>query len=271
MPQRPGWPRFLALNLLVWLAMVVILVLVPDLLARQIRLEIARVIGWAVACGVWVVAVEREWQARFGPLARFALQLVLWVAAAIVAIWISESSALTAGLPRRVGLDAVDARVEPLPIDALDRGAGQAAIGPFFLGLARLLHFGRVRRVRLAEARLEVFFHRPAGVGGRLRLLRLLFLPAGGRRDEHVLSDQQHADDGGRDRTDGLPVLLEPVGGARVQVGGRLGGGFRPCLTPFLQHLDRTRIHVGLLQTVKNVSARVRSVRQPPWLTGRTL
>jgi hypothetical protein len=76
--------------------MVVILVLVPDLLARWIRLEIARVIGWAIACSVWVVAIEREWQQRFGPIARFGLQLLLWVGAALVAIWISESAALTA-------------------------------------------------------------------------------------------------------------------------------------------------------------------------------
>lgn len=97
MPRRQSTLRFLAVNLVVWLLMVVILVLVPDLLARSIRVEVARVVGWAVACGVWVVAVERDWQERFRPLARFGLQLVLWVAAALVAIWISEHSRL-AGL-----------------------------------------------------------------------------------------------------------------------------------------------------------------------------
>jgi hypothetical protein len=97
MPRRPRTLRFVASNLLVWLLMVAILVVVPDLLAQWIRLEIARVIGWALACAVWVVAVEREWQDRFRPFARFALQLVLWVAAAMTAIWISESSTL-AGL-----------------------------------------------------------------------------------------------------------------------------------------------------------------------------
>lgn len=96
MPRRPGTLRFVAINLAVWLVMVVILVLVPDVLARSIRVEVARVLGWALACAVWVVAVEREWQARFGPVVRFALQLVLWVAAALTAIWISESSSLTA-------------------------------------------------------------------------------------------------------------------------------------------------------------------------------
>ena len=96
MPRRPGTLRFVAINLSVWLVMVAILVVVPDVLARSIRLEVARVIGWALACAVWVVAVEREWQARFGLLVRFALQLVLWVAAAVTAIWISEHSTLAA-------------------------------------------------------------------------------------------------------------------------------------------------------------------------------
>jgi len=81
---------FLLLNILVWLVMVVILVVVPDTLERWVPLEIARVVGWAVACGVWVLAVEREWQKRYGPFARFLLQLVLWVSAASLAIWISD-------------------------------------------------------------------------------------------------------------------------------------------------------------------------------------
>ena len=94
MPKRPGTLRFAALNLVVWVVMVAILVVVPDLLARSVRLDVARVLGWAVACAVWVVAVEREWQERFGLVARFALQLVLWVAAALTAIWISEHTTL---------------------------------------------------------------------------------------------------------------------------------------------------------------------------------
>lgn len=96
MPRRPWTLRFVAITLAVWLVMVAILVVVPDVLARSIRLEVARVIGWALACAVWVVAVEREWQERFGLVVRFALQLVLWVAAALTAIWISEHSTLAA-------------------------------------------------------------------------------------------------------------------------------------------------------------------------------
>jgi hypothetical protein len=82
--------KFLLQNALVWLAMVVILVLVPDALERWLGVELSRFVGWAIACGVWVVSVERHWQARFGILTRFVLQLALWVGAALVAISISE-------------------------------------------------------------------------------------------------------------------------------------------------------------------------------------
>jgi hypothetical protein len=90
MAARLSWKLFLTANFVVWLAMVVILVVVPDYLERWIPLELARVIGWAVAGSVWVVAIERDWQARAGPLVRFVFQLVLWVSAAMLAIWISE-------------------------------------------------------------------------------------------------------------------------------------------------------------------------------------
>lgn len=92
MPPGPSTLTFAATSLVVWLVMVVILVVVPDTLERWLTLEIARVIGWALACGFWVVAVEREWQRRFGPFVRFVLQLVLWVSAALLAIWISEQA-----------------------------------------------------------------------------------------------------------------------------------------------------------------------------------
>jgi len=90
-PRRP--PLAFALkNLVVWLAMVGILVVVPDQLERWVRIEVARVIGWAVACGLWVVVIEREWQQRVGPFTRFFVQLILWVGAALIAIWISDQA-----------------------------------------------------------------------------------------------------------------------------------------------------------------------------------
>ena len=85
---------FLAVNFVVWLLMVGILVVVPDQLERWLGLELSRVVGWAVACGVWVVAVERQWQERFGPFTRFGLQFVIWVSAALLASWISEQARL---------------------------------------------------------------------------------------------------------------------------------------------------------------------------------
>ena len=87
---RPSTGSFVFRSVLMWLVMTVILVVVPDALERWMRLEFARVIGWAVACGLWVVAIEGEWKARFGPFVRFLLQLMLWVSAALLASWISD-------------------------------------------------------------------------------------------------------------------------------------------------------------------------------------
>jgi hypothetical protein len=36
------------------------------------------------------VTVEEQWKMRYGPLARFALQLVLWVSAAVFALWLDD-------------------------------------------------------------------------------------------------------------------------------------------------------------------------------------
>jgi hypothetical protein len=89
MTARLSLTRFVLLNAVVWVVMTVILVIVPDALERWLSFELSRVVGWAVAGTVWVVAVERHWQARAGPLARFFPQLVLWVSAALVSGWIS--------------------------------------------------------------------------------------------------------------------------------------------------------------------------------------
>jgi thiol:disulfide interchange protein len=74
----------------VWLVMVVVLVVVPDTLEQWMPLNVARVIGWVLASGIWVAVLEREWQARFGPVVRFTLQIVAWLGAALLAIWISD-------------------------------------------------------------------------------------------------------------------------------------------------------------------------------------
>ena len=91
--SRHRWSvAFLAANLCVWLLMIVILVAVPDTLGRWTSMELARVVGWAIASGMWVVALGAEWQQRVRPLTRFGVQFVVWVSAALIAIWISEQA-----------------------------------------------------------------------------------------------------------------------------------------------------------------------------------
>ena len=89
MSSRLSGVHFVFINAVVWVVMTVILVVVPDALERWLSFELSRVVGWAVAGTVWVVAVERHWQERAGPLMRFFPQLILWVSAALVSGWIS--------------------------------------------------------------------------------------------------------------------------------------------------------------------------------------
>lgn len=92
LPVRRVRVRFIASNVVVWFVMTAILVVVPDWLEQWIPLQIARGIGWAVAAFVWIVSVESQWRARFGPFLRFGLQLILWVGAALVATFISSQA-----------------------------------------------------------------------------------------------------------------------------------------------------------------------------------
>lgn len=94
MPPRLSFARFVLASLAVWLLMVVVLVLVPDWLERWLPLEIARAGGWAVAGGLWMVAIDQHWRARYGPFRRFFLQVSIWVSAAVLATWISEQARL---------------------------------------------------------------------------------------------------------------------------------------------------------------------------------
>jgi hypothetical protein len=89
MTRRSGL-TFSLRSVAVWLVMVVVLVVVPDWLEQWIPLHIARIIGWVLASGIWVAVLERDWQERFGPIARFVLLIVVWLAAALTASWISD-------------------------------------------------------------------------------------------------------------------------------------------------------------------------------------
>jgi hypothetical protein len=72
------------------MTMTAILVVLPDQLERWLPFQVSRVIGWAVACGVWVVTVEQQWKTRYGPFVRFLVQFVLWVSAALFALWLDD-------------------------------------------------------------------------------------------------------------------------------------------------------------------------------------
>lgn len=91
MTRRLGGPAFLAVNVLMWALMTAILVVVPDVLERWLSLELARVVGWAVGSGLWVVALQQPWRSRAGPLTIFVIQVLVWISAALVAIWISDT------------------------------------------------------------------------------------------------------------------------------------------------------------------------------------
>ena len=88
--HRPG-ATFLAVNVLMWALMTAILIVVPDALERWMSLEVARVVGWAVGSGLWVVVLQQPWRSRVGPFTLFTLQVLLWISAALVAIWISDT------------------------------------------------------------------------------------------------------------------------------------------------------------------------------------
>jgi hypothetical protein len=84
------WWQFVGLNLFMWVVMTAILLVLPDQLVRWIDISVGRAVAWAVAGAVWVVSIERHWQARLGALARFPLQVLLWVSSALVAMWLSD-------------------------------------------------------------------------------------------------------------------------------------------------------------------------------------
>ncbi len=89
MRGRQSTVTFLSATLGVWLLMTAILVVVPDQLDRWLPLEISRIAAWGVAGGLWIVTVDRQWQQRVGGATRALLQLVLWVGAALAAMWVS--------------------------------------------------------------------------------------------------------------------------------------------------------------------------------------
>jgi len=88
--MQKGTARFVARSGAVWLIMIVVLIVVPDSLEGWMPLPIARVCGWVLASGIWVAVVEREWRERFSPIPRFLIQIVVWLSAALIAVYVSD-------------------------------------------------------------------------------------------------------------------------------------------------------------------------------------
>ena len=88
--MQKGTARFVAWSGAVWLVMIVVLIVVPDSLEGWMPLSIARVCGWVLASGIWVAVVEREWRERFSPIPRFLIQIVVWLSAALIAVYVSD-------------------------------------------------------------------------------------------------------------------------------------------------------------------------------------
>lgn len=77
-----------------WAVMTAGLAVLPGILGNLLDEPWPIVISWAIVSTVWL-PVEMVLRHRIGPLARFAVNLPLWVAAGLCAFWLRQ----TLGLP----------------------------------------------------------------------------------------------------------------------------------------------------------------------------
>lgn len=77
-----------------WALMTVGLAVLPGMLGNLVGDPWPLVIAWGIVSLVWV-PVEAVMRGRIGPLARFSINLPLWVAAALCGFWLRS----TLGLP----------------------------------------------------------------------------------------------------------------------------------------------------------------------------
>ncbi len=82
------------LILLAWALMTTGLAVLPAMLVNLVDEPWPVVIAWAVVSLAWV-PVEAVMRHRIGPLARFSINLPLWIAAALCGFWLRH----TLGLP----------------------------------------------------------------------------------------------------------------------------------------------------------------------------
>lgn len=86
--------ELVTLILLAWAVMTAGLAVLPAMLGNIVGEPWPIVIAWAVVSLAWV-PVEAVMRQRVGPLARFSINLPLWVAAALCGFWLRH----TLGLP----------------------------------------------------------------------------------------------------------------------------------------------------------------------------
>lgn len=86
--------ELVTLILLAWALMTAGLAVLPAMLGNLVDEPWTVVIAWGIVSLAWV-PVEVVMRHRIGPLARFSINLPLWVAAALCGFWIRH----TLGLP----------------------------------------------------------------------------------------------------------------------------------------------------------------------------
>ena len=86
--------ELVTLILLAWALMATGLAVLPAILGNLVDEPWPVVIAWGVVSLAWV-PVEAVMRQRIGPLARFSINVPLWVAAALCGFWLRR----TLGLP----------------------------------------------------------------------------------------------------------------------------------------------------------------------------
>ena len=92
--SRPATLELISLILAAWAVMAAGLAVLPAILGNLMDEPWPVVIAWAIVSLAWL-PVEVILRPRIGPLARFAINLPLWVAAAFCGFWLRN----TLGLP----------------------------------------------------------------------------------------------------------------------------------------------------------------------------
>jgi hypothetical protein len=81
------------LVVIAWSLMTLGLTVLPGMLGNLVDEPWPIVIAWAIVSLTWV-PVEAVMRTRVGPLARFSINVPLWVAAALCGFWLREALGL---------------------------------------------------------------------------------------------------------------------------------------------------------------------------------